>query len=219
MKIHKIVLPSTKAVIFDMDGTMISNMPYHRQAWMEFAKRHGIKMSKKDFMKKISGRKNDQILEILLGKRLTREKVAEFSEEKEEIYRELYAPDIKEVEGLTSVIRALKRKGVNLAIATTASKKNREFVLEKLALTDVFPVIVGDEHVRFGKPNPEIFLKTAEQLSSNPVDCLVFEDTPVGVEAAKSAGMTVVGVLTRHTRKELKKANLTINDYTELVIS
>src|SRR5258708_24164174 len=134
-------LTDIKAVIFDMDGTMVSNMLYHRKAWMQFAQRHEVVMSEADFLKRFSGRKNDQILTKLMGDSLTKEELNGYTDEKEAIYRELYAPDIKEVAGLTVFIRELQKRGLKLAIATTAPEKNRQFVLEKLGLLDVFQVI------------------------------------------------------------------------------
>jgi beta-phosphoglucomutase len=106
-----------------------------------------------------------------------------------------------------------------LAIATTAPKKNWEFVLKALDIKEnIFSAILGDEDIKKGKPDPEIYLKTAKKLKVRPKECLVFEDSPVGVEAAKNAGMTVIGMLTKHTKEELK-IEQTIKNYSVLTIS
>jgi beta-phosphoglucomutase family hydrolase len=204
-----------EAVIFDMDGTMINNMPYHQKAWKEFCRRKGLELSSEEFKEKISGKKNNQIFEILFKRKLSPEEETELTEEKEQLYRDIYSSDIKEVTGLSQLIHKFKTMGIKLAVATTAPKKNRDFGLKKLNLSDFFNLILGDEHVENGKPDPEIYLLTAKELNVEPRNCLVFEDTPVGVESAKRAGMKVVGISTTHSSKELQEADLLITDFTE----
>jgi beta-phosphoglucomutase len=213
-------LDCLKAVIFDMDGTMIDNGYYHRKAWSEFIKKHDLSkvdITDHEFKQHFSGRKNDSILELLFNRKLTEEELDKHGEDKETLYRKLYAPHIKEVKGLTAIVNRLKKSGIKVAIATTSPKKNREFVLEKLSLTKAFPVIVGSEHVLHGKPDPEIYIKTAKKLKVDSKECLVFEDTPVGIEAAKNAGMRVIGILTRHSEEELRAADLATNDFTKII--
>lgn len=215
---EKIQIPisSFKAAIFDMDGTMIRNMVYHKKAWQEFLKRHDIHLGDDEFRQKISGKKNDQIFELVFGEKIEHGKIADYTEEKEAIYRELYEPDIIEVEGLTDVISELQARNLKTAIATTAPEKNRNFALRILKLEDKFEVILGDEHVTKGKPNPEIYLSTARELGVEPGECLVFEDSPPGVESGKSAGMTVVGLLTSHEADELPAADYVVRDFNDI---
>lgn len=215
----EINLNNIEAVIFDMDGTMINNMAYHKKAWREFFNRHDFSFSDEEFKQKISGKKNNQIFTEVFNKPLSLEEIQKFTEEKESIYRQLYAPEIKEIQGLSSILQILKNKNLPLAIATTAPEKNRIFGLKALGLDGVFEVILGDEHVSKGKPDPEIYLETAKKLNVRPENCLVFEDTPFGVESGKSAGMTVVGLLSTHTKEELEKADYLINDYSEINFS
>jgi len=212
-------ISNMKAAIFDMDGTMVDNSAYHKRAFKEFLKRHGISLTDEELKKKISGRKNDDIFPALFNQQLSKEEIAKYAHEKEAIYRELYASDIKEVEGLKTIVDSLKKDGLKLAIATTAPKENRDFALESLGLTNAFQVIVGDEHVTRGKPHPEVYLKTAEKLGIDPGKCLAFEDTPSGVESAKRAGMTVIGLMTSHTTQELYKADIVVNNFSELLVS
>ena len=205
-----------KAVIFDMDGTMIANMQYHDAAWVEFLKRHGIEMSKEERQKKISSRRNDEIFGTLFGEETPYETRKAYAEEKEQIYRELYKDYIKEISGLTDLIKKLRDKGLKLAVATTAPWKNRDFGLEELGLTDAFDVIVGNEDVTKGKPDPQIYLEVCRRLSIDPHSCLVFEDSPVGVRAGKNAGMRVIGIMTSHSASELAKVEAVIDDFTQV---
>ena len=217
--IHPITIPpTTKAAIFDMDGTMIRNMAFHKKAWQEYLNRHGISLSEDEFRQKISGKKNDQIFELVFGRKLNGDELQKYSNEKEAIYRELYAPEIEEVEGLTELIEKLHEKNIKTAIATTAPAKNREFVLKALGLEGKFEVILGDEHVTFGKPHPEIYTATARALSVSPDECIVFEDSPPGVESGKNAGMKVIGLLTSHNSEELSQADYLVDDFTQVNI-
>lgn len=214
----KLDLQNFKAVIFDMDGTMVDNTGFHKKAWIEFCKRHGIELAEEDYHMRISGKRNDAIFEILFGKKIEDAEYTKLDEEKEAIYRELYLPNLKQVPGLKKLLNNLKKAGIKTGIATTSPYKNRLMVLEALELNEFFAVIVGGEDTKHGKPHPEIYLKVAEKLGVDPVECLAFEDTPSGVKSAKSAGMVVVGVLTAHTQEELCEADYFIHDFTEIEI-
>lgn len=216
---NSVTFPTTaKAAIFDMDGTMIRNMAYHKKAWQEYLKRHDIHLSEDEFRSKISGKKNDQIFELVFGRKLSDSEIRRYSDEKEAIYRALYAPYIVEVEGLTNLINALHEKNIRTAIATTAPAKNREFALESLGLEGKFEIILGDEHAKLGKPNPEIYLSAARKLNISPSECAVFEDSPPGIKSGKNAGMLVIALLTSHNADELGLADYFVNDFTEVEV-
>ena len=209
-------LSNIKAAIFDMDGTMINNMAFHKKAWKEYFKRKGIDLTDEDFKRKISGANNAKIFENMLGRVLTPEEVKEYGHEKETIYREIYAPEIKEVEGLHNILNQLKAKGLKLGIATTAIEPNRDFALDALGLHGQFDAIVGDEHVTHGKPDPEIYLLAAKRLDVQPKQCIVFEDTPPGIQSAKGAGMKVVALLTSHVEEDLLGADYIVKDFSQV---
>lgn len=212
-------LSDFKAAIFDMDGTMVNNMAYHKKAWRTFLSRHGVEVSEEEFRKQFSGRKNDEILEAALGRGLDPDEAAVLAEEKESMYREIYQPHIREVAGLKEALAILHKRDIKTAIATTAPAKNRAFVLNQLGLEDQFQIILGDEHVSEGKPHPEIYLATAQMLGVVPESCIVFEDSPSGVASAKQAGMTVVGILSSHTNSELMDADYVADDFSALILS
>jgi beta-phosphoglucomutase len=215
---HSIPIPFSQfeAVIFDMDGTMINNTAYHQKAWLEYLKQYGIQLSGEEYLQKVSGKKNDQIVKELFGPSVSPHKIKVISDEKEALYRELYADFIEEVPGLTKFIDKLHKRRIRTAIATTAQLQNRNFALVSLGLEDRFEVILGDEHVRNGKPDPEIYLKTSQELGVAPEKCIVFEDSPPGVQAAKNAGMTAVGVLTMHKTEHLRSADFLIHNFAEI---
>jgi beta-phosphoglucomutase family hydrolase len=216
-KVH-IDIKKFKAAIFDMDGTMINNMSYHKIAWKEFLKQHNISFTEEEFNKNIVGKKNDQILAYVFGRKLTSKELKDYAEEKEALYRETYKPAIQEINGLSQLLDELRSKHIKLAIATTAPEKNRIFGLEALGLGGLFDVILGDEDVQHGKPDPEIYLRTAEELHVMPSACVAFEDSIAGVESAKSAGMTVIGILSTHTVDELVRADYVVKDFSEVYL-
>lgn len=206
------------AILFDLDGTMVDNKFYHKKAWVEFCKRHGVEMTMEKFEKKGFGGSNKDYLSAFLNIDVTDEDDFRLGEEKEQLYRELYKPHIEPINGLVSFIELLYRNDIDMAIATMAPLSNVEFIISKLNIEKYFKVIVDYYQVKNGKPDPEIFLKTAQKLSISPQNCVVIEDSSFGITAAKKAGMKIIGIRTYHTSEEMKDADLTIKDYSELNI-
>jgi HAD superfamily hydrolase (TIGR01509 family) len=145
------------------------------------------------------------------------EEAMKYAHEKEAIYRELYAPYIKPVSGLLELLEKLRSLSIPMAIATSGIQVNIDFLFEHIPIRSYFDVIVNSAHISKGKPDPEIYIKTAELLKVSPAECLVFEDAVVGINSAKAAGMKVVGVLTTHKAEELSGADILIKDFSELV--
>lgn len=202
-------LKSFNGFIFDMDGVIVDNYLFHVDAWAEFCKRHELKFEGDDFTRKYFGKNNADILKALLGKNLTDFEVDTLGEEKEAIYRELYQPYIKPLEGLVDLMRTIKTQCGKIAIASSAPKSNIDFIVKNTGISDYVDATVNGNMVKFGKPNPDIFHKAAELLHIQPEKCLVFEDSFSGIQAAINAGMQVVAVATTH-KKEEHDATLTI---------
>ncbi len=205
------------AVIFDMDGTMVNNNEFHMRAFQEFCRRHGKRLSDEEFMSKFVGRHNNQLMPMVFNKNLTQDEIDQYSDEKEAIYREIYAQHIQPVEGLHDFLNILKQHHIKVGVATGANMKNRNFTLQSLGLTDMFHEVVGGEEVTNGKPAPDVFLLTAKKLGVPPEKCIVIEDAPAGIEAAKNAGMLAIAITTTHTKEKLKEADLVIKDFSQLL--
>jgi HAD superfamily hydrolase (TIGR01509 family) len=107
------------------------------------------------------------------------------------------------MKGLAALIARLREDGIPMALATSAPKPNVTHTLEELSLTDAFPVIVRGDEVARGKPAPDVFIEAARRLGVDPADCLVFEDAPMGIEAAQAAGMRVVALTTSFQKAHL----------------
>lgn len=205
---------SIRAAIFDMDGTLVDNMHFHQQAWFSFLEDHGIQVSEAEYHAKNAG-----ILPEIIARFFPDvtdiEIVYELGRKKERKYQEIYRPHVKALPGLETFLTSLRQAGIRIALATAADRGNIDFTLDALGIRDHFDVIVGAEEVSKGKPDPEVFLLTAEKLGIEPDACAAFEDSNPGIRAALAAGMRVVGLATTHTNDELSifPLHAIINDY------
>ena len=205
-----------KAFIFDMDGTMVDSIPWHKKSYEALFEKLQLPFSETFYKEQIVGHKNSEIFPKLFPDKESDE-LQKLIHEKESIFREIYRDHITEIEGLSKFLNKSHAKGMLLAIATTAPRENRTFYFEKLKLNkSYFSAVVGDEEVIHGKPNPAIYFKVANKLSVQPEVCLVFEDSRSGIKAAKSAGMTVVGLSTNNMPDILKEADYVINNFLEI---
>lgn len=206
------------AVLFDMDGVIVDSNPVHKIAIEQFCKKYNLELSEETLNKKVWGRQNKDWIPAVFERHLEPELLAEYAFEKEKLFRELYEKEIEALPGLEDFLKQLEKKGIPKAIATSAPIENVDFVLEKTGLRKYFQTILHDAFVEKGKPDPEIYLKTADALNFDPTDCIVFEDSLSGVQSGLNAGCKVVGVLTTHSAQELKDTHLTIKNFNELTI-
>jgi beta-phosphoglucomutase family hydrolase len=185
-----------RALIFDMDGTIVDNMAFHTQSWITFFERRGRAIDADEFFRTTAGRQGKEIIRSHMGEHLEDDEVAVLNHEKEAVYRELYAPHLKAVDGFEDLIADARSQGIALAVGTAAPPANVEFTLDGLDLRRHFETVVGATDVPRGKPHPDVFLEAARRCGAEPANCIVFEDAPLGVEAARRAGMRVVVITT-----------------------
>ena len=206
-----------RAFIFDMDGTLVDNMAYHSKAWLALFEGLGIHLDAEEFLRSTAGKTNPEILRMIIGYPLSEQEVQELSNQKEAHYRELYHPHLKAANGLLPFLLQAKDLGIPMAVATAAGKENIQFILRGLEIECYFKAVIGAEDILKGKPDPEIFLKSAQKLHTDPQACIIFEDSPNGVEAARRAGMKAILVTTSHQPEELGHQPallLAISDFT-----
>jgi beta-phosphoglucomutase family hydrolase len=184
------------ALIFDMDGTLVHNMPIHNQAWHDTLAEAGVQIDLDEFNRATTGKKTPEILRMMLGPQLSDSEMAYWGERKEALYRERFACCREPLPGLLHLLEQAHILGIPMAVASAAPPDNIPFILDELDLRRHFQAVVGGHDVQHGKPDPEIFLKSARILGVEPARCLVFEDALAGIEAARRAGMEAVMICT-----------------------
>lgn len=194
-----------KAAIFDMDGTLVANSPVHIRAFEIFCARYGVT----DWREKLAngfGMGNDDIMRLVMPEEVMREKgLAALADEKEAIYRELYAPEIHPIEGLRALLDRLRARGIRCAVGSSGCMANVEFVLRHCGIDDCFDARISGDRVSRCKPDPEIYLRAAEALGVAPSECVVFEDALAGIESARRAGAgRIVALATTLPRETLR---------------
>lgn len=195
---------STRAFIFDMDGTLVDNMRFHGAAWQKMLFENGVETDAHVFLVKTAGKTNREIIPNFF-KDATEERLLELGLRKEALYRELFLPERQAIEGAIEFLEETKTLGVKMSVATSAPGANVEFILDGLDLRRFFDAITTAADVSHGKPNPEVFLKSAEKLGVEPQHCLVFEDAVNGFEAAHRAGMKSIGIATVNSIEDILK--------------
>ncbi|CAN5899910.1 beta-phosphoglucomutase family hydrolase [soil metagenome] len=189
-------LPSNaKALLFDLDGTLIDSMPHHHTAWVEWHSRHGVPIDEAGFFAATAGRSNHEILLDMLPGRSAEEYDA-MVEEKEGLYREFAAPRLALIAGTEAYLARARAAGFKLAVCTASTPKNMALAFARFGIDAWVETVVSPADGLRGKPHPDIFLEAAKRLGVAPGDCIVYEDAPLGVEAARRAGMKAVALTT-----------------------
>ena len=204
-----------------MDGVLVNNLEVHREAFMEFFRRYGVKRTFED-LSRVFGMGNDDIMGELMPRDIVeRVGIRELGHEKEAIYREIYAPTITPQPGLLTLLEALKTNDILCAVGSSGYRLNVNFVLEKCDVERYFTAVVAGDEVTRCKPDPEIYLTAATKLGLRPEECIVFEDAEAGIEAAKRAGMKVIALATTFSREFLENtdADYIINDFRDIDIA
>jgi beta-phosphoglucomutase len=198
------------AMIFDLDGVLIHSMPLHIAAWQRYLANFG--MSCGDIEHLMHGKRNSELVRELFGSELAEDAVFEHGAAKERLFRQmLLEADLSacHVQGLAEFLE--RHKHLPKAIGSNAEPANIDFVIDRFHLRPYFRVIVNGQQVQRPKPFPDVYLKAAELLRFEPRDCIVFEDSPTGVEAARAAGMRVVAIETTPT--EFEHVDLKVHDF------
>lgn len=206
---------SRAAFIFDMDGVIVDSNPAHKVALKQFCQKYGKDLGEDELREKIYGRRNQDWLVNVFGP-LSDEKIREYGEEKEALFRRIYDSTIEPLKGLREFLEKIGQAGLPLAIATSAPRANVDFTLRKTGFEGFFDTIIDDSFVTRGKPDPEVYLKAAAALGMEPGKCIVFEDSLAGVESARKAGCKVVALTTTHTPAELSDSDEVVDDFSRL---
>lgn len=183
------------ALLFDLDGVIINSMPLHTLAWERYLERNGIDPS--NIEARMHGKRNDELVRDLFGAHLSAEDIFEHGAAKERLFREMMGETLESllVPGVREFLREASA-ATPIGLGTNAEPANVDFILNGAGVRQYFSAIVDGSQVKRAKPAPDVYLRGAELLGVAPADCIVFEDSPVGIRAARAAGMRVVGLLT-----------------------
>ncbi len=200
------MMKSKKAVIFDLDGTLVRTQESHIEAYRTILGSNNIPFTDEELLAKIGKTSREIIRELVSENKMkgfTDRDIERIAKEKQAEYRRITTPSL--LPGAQEMMAKLHAMGVDMAVATSTSRKNLEHSLKSTGIDRYVRTFVTGDDVSRAKPDPEIFLKAAEVLGKSPSDCIVFEDSLNGVMAVRAAGMKCVGVTTGiHSREELE---------------
>jgi HAD superfamily hydrolase (TIGR01509 family) len=216
MNLHRLSLPA--AAIFDMDGVLVDSNPHHVAKWAELLKARKIPFNPKDLPGQILGQRNDHAFRYFFGPDLSQREMRELEIKLEENFRKAFAPHARPLPGLEALIQKLDAANVPMAVASSAMRDNVEFVVKALGFQPFFQILLSGEDVTHPKPHPEIYLKAARSLQIEPARCVAFEDSFVGIEAVKAAGMKCVAIASTFPSADLQKtgADCVVSSFNEL---
>ena len=183
--------------IFDHDGVLVDTLAFHQQAWVDMGKETGLDLTE-EFIHKTFGMTNASIFQLLKGDSITADEMKSYSDLKEDRYRNAATGNIALMEGVRELLDGLIAHGVRLAIGSSGVLPNLQLTVRECGLDGQFAAIASVEDITKGKPDPQVFLVAARKCGIDPARSMVFEDAPVGIQAAKSAGMYAVGLTTSH---------------------
>lgn len=205
-----------RGVLFDLDGIIVDTLHYHFLAWKHMFEKQGGFVNKQTVLLH-EGRKSEEILPILIqesGIHIASDRHARFIEEKRFFYRSIVK--IACFPGAFEVVKTLRQRGIKVALVTASALENMQHALnhEQQACFDL--ILTGDETDR-AKPFPDLYLTAAERLRLKPVECVVVENSPLGIKSAKSAGMYCIAVETTLKREHLRSADCILKSIGELI--
>lgn len=184
-----------EALLFDLDGTLIDSMPHHNQAWVAWHARRQMAIDEVAFFAASAGRSNHEIISDLLPS-LSADAVSTLVDEKEVLYREFARPTLGLITGAREMLIEARAKGLKLAVCTASTLPNMALAFERFGLDGLVDTVVSPADGLRGKPHPDIFLEAARRLGVSAEQCLVFEDAPLGIEAARRGGMWAIVLTT-----------------------
>ncbi|MDH4449467.1 MAG: HAD family phosphatase [Rhodoferax sp.] len=215
-------MTTLQALIFDMDGTMIDSMPTHQRAWGMYAQQQGLEVDIHDIMRRTTGRTGAECMRILFGQpNMPEDEAWRHVHAKEVVYREIFSSIFAEVAGFKAFFSLAHGRGLKLGVGTAGDRQNQAFAYQHLQMPVAPLTTVGGDEGLPGKPEPAIFLEAARRMGVAPERCIVFEDAPLGIEAARRAGMRAVGIASSHAPEELTGPHVlaVVPDYHALIAS
>lgn len=193
------------AVLFDMDGVLVDSNPFHLQKWADLLIAHNIPFDPAQLPEQILGHRNDHAFRFFFGPSLSAAETARLSDELEQNFRRAFAPHAKTPAGLEALIQACHEASLPMAVVSSAELANVEFIVDALNLRPFFQFLMNGMEATHPKPHPEIYQKAAARIGLPPARCVAFEDSFVGIQAVKDAGMKCVAIGSTFPMQDLRE--------------
>ena len=195
------------ACIFDWDGTIVDSGRTHEHTWIELAKSHNLKLIP-NFFEITFGVRNIEIITEILNWTKDLTIAQQLSDEKESLYRKIISQQgVPTISGAENLLKSLNNAGILCAIGSSTPRKNLDVTVAKLGFGKYFQAYAASEDVVKSKPAPDVFLKASERLGVPPENCIVFEDSFMGLRAGVAAGMKTIAVATTNSMEALAEAS------------
>jgi beta-phosphoglucomutase family hydrolase len=214
---NKPPVAAAHAVLFDLDGVIVDSRAFHMQAWEQWAREHNI-THESGYFHSVFGMRNHAIIRGLLPG-VSPEHLVSLADHKEQLFRAAARGNLQPLPGVIRLLDLLDARQIPRAIVTSTPRANLDVVLTSLMIEGRFGALVAEEDATKGKPDPEGFLVAAGRLQVAPARCVVIEDAPAGLEAARAAGMRAIGVTTTHPRTALGKASIVVDSLADGIVS
>jgi len=204
------VKPGAPGALFDWDGVVIDSSAQHEESWEMLAAEIGKPLPADHFVRGF-GMKNQVIIPTILRWTEDPDEIHRYSLRKEQLYREIIRErGIQPLPGVTALLELLADHNVPCAVASSTHRENIEVIFDAIGVRRYFQAVVTAEDVSHGKPDPEVFLKSAAHIGRSPGNCVVFEDALVGIEAGRAAGAKVIAVATTNALTALEDADVAV---------
>ncbi len=184
-----------EAVIFDVDGVLVDSYRAHFRSWRELARELGFELTEEEFAQTFGQTSREIIRRFRRGPEPDEAEVKKLDDRKEALYRQIVSEDFPAMDGARQLVEAFYREGIRVAVGSSGPPENVELALDRLCVRDKVAAVVTGRDVTRGKPDPQVFLIAAERLGVPPSRCVVVEDAPAGIQAAKAAGMAAVALV------------------------
>jgi beta-phosphoglucomutase len=211
-------MPDALGVIFDMDGVLVDSHAPHLESWRRLARELGLSVSD-DAFDRAFGRTSRDIIRMLFGDGRDDNEIRDLDRRKEAIYRDLIRHDVPAMPGAVDLVRALAADGFRIAIGSSGPPENIALVESAMDLTPCLSARVTGADVSRGKPDPQVFQLAAKRMHLPPRRCVVIEDAPVGIEAAKRAGCAAVALTSTHNAAAFEGADGVVDRLSDLTPS
>jgi beta-phosphoglucomutase len=206
----------TLGVIFDVDGVLVDSYDAHYESWKMLGRERGFEMTEEQFVRTFGRTSREVIRDCWPHLATSDEAVKELDDRKEALYRDILRDNFPAMDGARELIDALAAAGFRLGVGSSGPPPNVELTLEQLGRKEAFAAVVTGQDVKFGKPNPQVFLIGAERLGLPPSQCLVVEDAPAGVQAAHAGGFVCLGLISKGRNEgQLAEAERTVRSLRE----